>query len=69
MDHFSLQETLQSSFGGELPAIIGAVLLLLLGWIVALSISALTGRVLTSLKLNNQINSTTGTSTGLNPLS
>lgn len=63
MDHFSLQETLQSSFGGELPAIIGAVLLLLLGWIVALSISALTGRVLTSLKLNNQINSTTGTST------
>lgn len=63
MDNFSLQDTLQSSFSGELPAIIGAVLLLLIGWIVALSVSALTGRVLASLKLNNQINSTTGSST------
>ncbi len=63
MENFSLHETLNSSFSGELPAIIGAVLLLLLGWIVALSISALTGRVLSTLKLNNQINSTTGTNT------
>lgn len=60
MDTFSLQDTLGQTFSGELPAIIGAVLLLLLGWIVALTLSALTGRALAAVKLNDQVNSTTG---------
>ena len=60
MEHFSLAERLQDTLSGQVPAIIGALLLLLVGWIVALMAAALSRKVLSSVGLNARVQSSTG---------
>ena len=60
MEHFSLAERLQDTLSGQVPAIIGALLLLLVGWIVALMAAALSRKVLSSVGLNTRVQSSTG---------
>jgi len=55
MDQFSLPESLRQSLGGQMPAIIGALLLLLLGWAVALIVAATTRRLLTKVGVNRHL--------------
>lgn len=60
MEHFSLAERLQDTLSGQVPAIIGALLLLLVGWIVALMAAALSRKILTTVELNDRVRRSTG---------
>lgn len=60
MEHFSLAERMQDTLSGQVPAIIGALLLLLVGWIVALMAAALSRKILTTVELNDRVRRSTG---------
>lgn len=53
------QESLQTSFGVYLPSILGAVAILLVGWIVALAASALVRKGLARLGANQRLSAQT----------
>lgn len=55
----SWQESLQTSFGVYLPSILGAVAILLVGWIVALAASALVRKGLAKLGANQRLSAQT----------
>jgi hypothetical protein len=61
MDFSRLGETLQVNLGETLPNILGALGILLLGWFVALAVRAAVRKGLSILKVNQRVNSTTGT--------
>ncbi len=60
MDFSQLLSSLQDSLGGTLPALGGAILILLLGWFVALVLRAGIRRGLRALSLNDRLASATG---------
>jgi hypothetical protein len=60
MDFSALAASLQSTLGAQLPAIFGALAILIVGWIVAVSARAGTRRLLGALKVNNRIQESTG---------
>ncbi len=62
MDNFSFVEALQQSLAGHLPAIVGAILLLLGGWLVALLVAAASRNILGRLGLNRRVGEVTGQS-------
>ncbi len=61
MDMTKLTETLQETLGSSLPGILGALGILVIGWIVATVIRAGVRKGLGFLQLNTRIGSTTGT--------
>jgi hypothetical protein len=60
MDWTTLLDSMQSTLGNNLPAILGALAILVLGWIVAVLIRAVLRRSLGFFKLNQHIESATG---------
>ena len=61
MDSMSWLSSLQTSLGGYLPSILGALAILLVGWIVALAASAATRKGLGKLGANRRLSSQTET--------
>ena len=61
MDFGPLIETVQSRVGEILPNLVGALAILVLGWIVALVLRAIVRKLLGALKLNERLTSTDGT--------
>lgn len=61
MDLSRLTETLQVNLGETLPNVLGALGILILGWIVALLIRAGIKKGLGMLNVNQRLSSTTGT--------
>ncbi|AWV08436.1 mechanosensitive ion channel [Marilutibacter maris] len=59
MGSMSWLSSLQSSLGGYLPSILGALAILLLGWIVALAASAATRKGLAKLGTNQRLSAQT----------
>jgi hypothetical protein len=62
MDYSALAASLQSTLGAQLPAIFGAIAILVVGWIVAVSARAGTRRLLGALRVNSRIQESTGQS-------
>jgi hypothetical protein len=60
MDFSALAASLQSTLGAQLPAIFGAILILVVGWLVAVTARAGTRRLLGLLKVNARIQESTG---------
>jgi hypothetical protein len=60
MDWTTLLESMQSTLGENLPSILGALAILVLGWLVAVLVRAALRRALGFLKLNHRIESATG---------
>lgn len=54
------QESLQTSFGVYLPSILGGIVILLIGWIVALVLAAATRKGLAALRTNERLAGPTG---------
>jgi hypothetical protein len=63
METSKLLESLQGSLGTTLPAVLGAVLVLVFGWIVALVVRAGARKALRSLGVDRRIQSSTGRAT------
>ena len=61
MGPMTWQQSLQTSFGVYLPSILGAIAILLVGWIVALVASAATRRGLGALRANQRLATQTTT--------
>lgn len=61
MDFSHLLETLQITLGQTLPSLLGAVAILLLGWIIAVILRAGVRKGLGALRLNERLRSDTGT--------
>ncbi len=61
MDMSKLTETLQVNLGETLPNVLGALGILILGWIVALIVRAGIRKGLGMLNVNQRLRSTTGT--------
>ncbi len=61
MGPMTWQQSLQTSFGVYLPSILGAIAILLIGWIVALVASAATRRGLVALRANQRLATQTAT--------
>jgi len=61
MDMTKLTEALQETLGSSLPGVLGAVGILLVGWLVAIVIRAGVRKGLGFLQLNTRLGSTTGT--------
>lgn len=57
--------TFESSLGGYLPMLLGAVAILLIGWIVALALSGFTRKGLAALRTNERINAQAATKINL----
>jgi hypothetical protein len=53
-------ETLQQSLGQQLPGILGALVILIVGWLVALIVRAAVRKSLVFIKLNDRLRSMTG---------
>ena len=60
MDFSTLIQSVQSTLGENLPAILGALAILVLGWIVALLVRAGVKKSLGLMRLNERIKSGTG---------
>ncbi len=60
MDMSKLTETLQTTLGGTLPSVLGALGILILGWFVAIAVRAGVRKGLGLLKVNQRLRSTTG---------
>jgi hypothetical protein len=60
MDFSVLMESLQDTLGDNLPAILGALAVLILGWFVALVVRAICRKGLGRIKLNANIQKATG---------
>ena len=60
MDFSGLLASLQASLGQTLPSLAGALLILLVGWIVAVVVRAAARRVLRALSANQRLASATG---------
>ncbi len=61
MDLSAFATALQSSLGTHIPQILGAVAILVLGWLIAVTARAGVKRVLTLLRVNTRIEESTGT--------
>lgn len=60
MDLSKLIETLQTTLGGTLPSILGALGILILGWFVAMAVRAGVRKGLGIMNVNQRLRSTTG---------
>lgn len=60
MDFSVLATSLQSTLGGQLPAIFGALAIIAVGWLVAVIVRAGTRRLLRLLKVDDRIQDSTG---------
>ncbi|MGD9850460.1 MAG: mechanosensitive ion channel [Nitrospirales bacterium] len=60
MDVSKLTETLQTTLGGTLPSVLGALGILILGWFVAMAVRAGVRKGLGYLNVNQRLRSTTG---------
>lgn len=60
MDMSKLTETLQTTLGGTLPSVLGALGILILGWFVAIAIRAGVRKGLACLNVNQRLSSSTG---------
>lgn len=60
MDFSVLATSLQSTLGGQLPAIFGALAIIAVGWLVAVIARAATRRLLSLLKVDSRIQDSTG---------
>ena len=60
MDMSKLLETLQTTLGGTLPSILGALGILILGWFVAMAVRAGVRKGLGMIHVNQRLRSTTG---------
>ena len=59
MDTATFMESLQTTLGTQLPSIIGAIALLIVGWFLAVVVRAGVRRLLSALKVNERIGETT----------
>jgi hypothetical protein len=59
VDFSTLGNSLGSAFGAELPRILGAILILIVGWIAAVFVRAGVRRLLAATQLNWRIAETT----------
>ncbi len=59
MDTAKFMESLQTTLGAELPSIIGAIALLIVGWFLAVVVRAGVRRLLSALRVNERIGETT----------
>lgn len=59
MDFAAFSDALQSAFGGHLPRIGGALLILVVGWLIAVVVRALVRRTLQLIRLDDRISRTT----------
>lgn len=64
--HAPWQASLQNSFGVYLPHLLGGIAILLVGWLVALALSAGTRKGLNALSLNRRLNGATPEATDFN---
>jgi hypothetical protein len=60
MDYKQLGDSLQATLGAQLPGILGALGILIIGWLVAVTARAATRRLLALLKVNTRIEESTG---------
>ncbi len=60
MDLSKLIETLQETLGGTLPSVLGALGILIVGWLVAMAVRAGIRKGLGMLNVNQRLHSTTG---------
>jgi hypothetical protein len=60
MDMNTFLESLQNTLGSNLPSILGAIAILILGWFVAILVRAGIRRSLSFLKLNSRVQAATG---------
>lgn len=60
MDMSKLTETLQTTLGGTLPSVLGALGILILGWFVAIAVRAGVRKGLSCLNVNQRLRSSTG---------
>jgi hypothetical protein len=65
MDFSVLATSLQSTLGEQLPAIFGALLIIAVGWLVAVVLRAATRRLLNILKVDSRIEESTGQKVGV----
>ncbi len=65
MDFSVLATSLQTTLGGQLPAIFGALGIIAVGWIVAVLLRAGTRRLLSVLKVDSRIEDSTGQTVGV----
>lgn len=59
MDLSTLASSLQATLGAQLPGILGALGILIIGWLVAVTARAGMGRLLSVLKVNARIEEST----------
>ena len=60
MDFSVLANSLQSTLGGQLPAIFGALAIIAVGWLIAVIVRAGARRLLRLLKVDERIEDSTG---------
>ena len=60
MDMSKLSETLQTTLGGTLPSVLGALGILVVGWFVAMAVRAGVRKGLGCINVNQRLRSTTG---------
>ena len=60
MDLSTLASSLQSNLGAQLPGIFGALGVLIVGWLIAVTARAGTRRLLALLRVNARIEESTG---------
>jgi Conserved TM helix len=65
MDFSVLATSLQSTLGGQLPAIFGALGIIVVGWLVAVIARAAMRRILSLLKVDTRIEESTGQKVGV----
>ena len=65
MDFSVLAASLQTTLGGQLPAIFGALGIIVIGWLVAVLLRAGTRRLLGMLKVDTRIEESTGQKVGV----
>lgn len=62
MDFSAFATALQNALGSHIPQILGAVAILVLGWLIAVTARAAVKRMLSMLKVNTRIQESTGAS-------
>ena len=65
MDLSTLVSSLQTTLGAQLPGILGALGILIIGWLVAVTARAGVHRLLALLKVNARIEESTGQKVGV----
>ena len=65
MDMSRLMESLQATLGETLPTVLGALAILVVGWIIAVTIRGGVRQSLGFLKLNDRLRTSTGTQMNL----